>query len=134
MGKQKRARGWAAAPKRGNKDTKYEERKIAQWTARLKEKAGATAGAAATTTVALSKRKQRCTSPGEAPERKTAAEEAEQRVVIAWHYRRLNSPPEDAWDRANGTVAEIRRRMELAQRCAGALNAEALRPPPHTQG
>mmetsp|Transcript_5851 Transcript_5851/g.15258 ORF Transcript_5851/g.15258 Transcript_5851/m.15258 type:complete len:270 (-) Transcript_5851:1443-2252(-) len=107
--------GLQKARKGTNKDTNYEERKVQQWTARLEAKRKATAGEAATTEVAPAKRQKRCTSPGEAPERKTAAEEAEQRIVIAWTYRRLKSPPEDSWDGVDGTVAEIRRRLGLAE-------------------
>eukprot|EP00966_Prymnesium_polylepis_P017900 412696-Prymnesium_polylepis.2 len=43
--------------------------------------------------------------------KRTKQDEAEQRVVIKYYYRKLQSPPEEDWDGQCGTISEIRRRI-----------------------
>lgn len=50
-------------------------------------------------------------SPSEPKRPRTKQDEAEQRVVIKYFYKKLGWPPEEDWDGHFGTVSEIRRMM-----------------------
>ena len=53
-------------------------------------------------------------SPESKPKR-TKQDEAEQRVVIKYFYRQLQSPPEEDWDGQCGTISEIRLPTALSE-------------------
>ena len=100
--------------KQGNKDTKYEERKVAEWTARLEAKQNSSGTAtAAPKTAQNSHRSESRISPAEdSGDEHEPPSEADMRVVIKVLYQMAGSPPEEDWGERDGTIAHIRHTME----------------------
>ena len=64
-------------------------------------------------------------SPVTQQTKRTKADEAEQRVVIKYFYRKLSSPPEEDCDGHYGTVSEIRRMMGDSSAIRGSITQRA---------
>lgn len=96
--------------KKGNKDTFYEERKVAEWTARLDAKRKRSSSAPPA---------QRTPETMEATRARTAAAEAaddlpndgEKRVAVKFFWKVAGCPHEERWDGRDGTNAWIRKQM-----------------------
>jgi len=100
--------------KRGNKDTKYEERKVAEWTARLeaKQKSGSdTSPAPQTAQSARTHAVQPDDDDSGDNESEHSPSEADTRVVIKVLYQLAGSPPEEDWGERDGAIAHIRHTM-----------------------
>lgn len=114
MGHAPRRKQIGRKQKGSNKDTVYEERKVAEWKARLEAKQGGCSthdSATKTTTKAGGKRRSRSAEPPDRREPvppRTHADEARRRATIQTLYIALGSPEEEDWDGRGGTVANIR--------------------------
>ena len=114
MPKRKTTTGWNTnGKKKMNKDTRYEERKVAEWQARLAAKQQARESGeelAPATTKGIKKKVHLDVDD----DRRTAEMEFELRISIKLLWKQLGKPGKDQFDGRDGTVAEMRRRLDLA--------------------
>lgn len=101
--------------KQGNKDTKYEERKVAEWTARLEAKQQSRHAASPAPQMAQSARTHAVHADDDESdddESEHTPSEADMRVLIKVLYQLAGSPPEEDWGERDGTIAHIRHTLE----------------------
>mmetsp|Transcript_45181 Transcript_45181/g.118587 ORF Transcript_45181/g.118587 Transcript_45181/m.118587 type:complete len:218 (-) Transcript_45181:9-662(-) len=92
----------------------YGERMVSKWTARLEAKKIAVAqGRESPRTEAVLRKKTVHLDPDD--DRCQSEKEIETRMAIKLVWRQLEKPLEEAWDGRDGHVAEIRRRLGLAE-------------------
>ena len=102
-----------------NKDAYYEERKVAEWKARLKAKQQCSGDPSPGPRTAQTTRTNATTEddPESDEEPELSITEAEKRVVIKVMYLEAGSPPEEDWGERDGTIAHIRHRMGTLAPC-----------------
>lgn len=116
MPKKKRGAGWSKGHddrKHGNKDTKYEDRKVAEWQAKLDAKHGRSGTSGTSPQSAQTSRTRAATADDdESDESEDTASAAEKRVTIKYFYvTECHCAPEEDWSGRDGTIAYIRHRM-----------------------
>lgn len=122
MPKKRRGAGFSRGhndQKHGNKDMKYEERKVAEWQARLEAKQKRHDRSPPQTTQPQARRRAAAADVSdvdeESEESVDKASESEKRVTVAYFYKtECHCAPEEDWSGRDGTIAYIRRCMGSA--------------------